>query len=175
MTSRQFGAVAMRVLGLGLLAEALMSLTAPINSIDLAMRIGQLDLVSSKVAFLISGVLPVVLLLAFAVAFIFGSEALAKRWFAAGDRVEAVEGNHVDALAFGSVGLLLFGLSIPGLARCAAEMVSPLNRIGDDPGHVDFPWREALGSGVQSVFGLLLFFRARRIASWWKGRSSRAA
>jgi hypothetical protein len=175
VTTRSFGSVALRIVGIVLFVQALVALSAPVNSLDLAMRLGQLDLASAKAEFLVSGVLPVALLLVFAIAFIFGSDVIARRWFQADEAVGTAGAVNIEALAFAAAGLIVFGFSIPGLARCAAQMVSPLNSIGEEPGHVDFSWRDALGPGLQAAFGLVLFVGARKIGTRWRRQPSHDA
>jgi len=160
----------LRLVGVIAFIWVLLYLTLPVSPLYLMARSEQVDLLSSKVAYLGAGVFPSLIMAVIGIVLVFGADPLSRRLFQGAEDGFAIGRSDVEALGFAIAGLTVFGVSIPGLMGSAARVVSVLNKIGDEPGHTDFPWRDAVGYGVQAFVGLALFFGSRRFAAWWSRR-----
>ena len=166
MTPRALGSTALRVVGIYLFVQVLVSLPGVIGFLS---RIGELDVLGNTTFYFVVTVVPPLILLICGVLLFFGSGTLSKRLFASDSAVEPLSRGDVEAVAFAVAGIWVFGCSLPGLTGSAGNMVSEVNKIGE-AGHADIPWRSALAYGAQALVGLLLFLQAGSVARWWSRR-----
>jgi len=167
MTPRSLGTVAFRILAIYVLVQVLGAVPGVIALLG---KLDQLDLVGSKLEFILSGVVPSIVLLICGLWLLFRSEQLSQRVFPEDGDLQPIDRRDVQATAFAVAGIWVFGCSIPGLTACAGSLFSVFARM--EAGHADFPWSSALGYGMQAAFGILLFLNAGLLARWWSRRQS---
>src|SRR5437868_6408963 len=114
--SRNISEVVLRLLGVGLVVQAIVALPSVVGLIS---RLDQVELVGGKAAYLMTGLLPWAVLLACGVSLFLWSGWIESRFLTGEAILRPGTALEIQTTAFAVAGIVVFGSAIPGLAATA--------------------------------------------------------